>query len=86
MEDQNNNLWIGTHNQGLFKYNLDSGETSHFHQNGDDFHQISTNIIYRLLEDAEGRIWIGTIMVLIFTIRKYKKHHPIFLPTKIQLP
>jgi ligand-binding sensor domain-containing protein len=60
MEDHHRNLWIGTHNQGLFKYNPETGETSHFHREGDNYHQISTNIIYRLMEDTEGRIWMGT--------------------------
>ena len=54
LQDKAGNLWFGTSNNGLFKYD------------GKSFNQflvtngLNSNNIACLLEDKEGKIWIGT--------------------------
>lgn len=54
MSDKAGNLWFGTSNDGLYKYD------------GKSFHQylvadgLSSNSINDILEDKDGKIWIGT--------------------------
>ena len=54
LQDKSGNLWFGTSNNGLFKY--DGKSFSQFLvTNG-----LNSNNIACLLEDKEGKIWIGT--------------------------
>ncbi|GAB2870507.1 ligand-binding sensor domain-containing protein [Hymenobacter ruber] len=54
LQDKAGNLWFGTTENGLYKYD------------GKSFHQflvtdgLTSNNVYSLLEDKEGQIWIGT--------------------------
>ncbi|WP_298143649.1 two-component regulator propeller domain-containing protein [Flavobacterium sp.] len=54
MQDKSGNLWFGTTDNGLYKYD------------GKSFNQFTTkdgldsNKIYCILEDKEGKIWVGT--------------------------
>lgn len=49
-------LWLGTYGEGLKKLNLETKETvSYTEADG-----LSNNVIYGLLEDAEGYIWMST--------------------------
>ena len=54
LQDKAGNLWFGTSNDGLYKYD------------GKSFRQflvpdgLNSNSVYSLLEDKEGKIWIGT--------------------------
>lgn len=54
MEDKDGNLWFGTSDNGLYKYD------------GKSFHQflvadgLNSNAINNILEDKDGKIWIGT--------------------------
>jgi ligand-binding sensor domain-containing protein len=53
-QDKDDNIWFGTRENGLYKYD------------GKSFHQFTVNDgldcnnIYCILEDKEGKIWIGT--------------------------
>jgi two-component sensor histidine kinase/ligand-binding sensor domain-containing protein len=52
--DQNNQLWIGTSNKGLFKFA--SGTLSHFDQRSG----LPVENINTIFEDRSGNLWFGT--------------------------
>ncbi len=52
--DKQNALWIGTHNEGIFR--LFQGKVEHFgSQDG-----LSGDTVYRIFEDREGTLWVAT--------------------------
>jgi serine phosphatase RsbU (regulator of sigma subunit)/ligand-binding sensor domain-containing protein len=56
-----NILWIGTLNQGLFKYNLNTGEFRQYNKNVEAVSDIVTsNDVYYVLEDSKGIVWFST--------------------------
>ena len=56
-----NILWIGTSNQGLFKYNLNTGEFTQYNKNTEAVSDIVTNNdVYYVLEDNKGIVWFST--------------------------
>ena len=56
-----NILWIGTSNQGLFKYNLNTGEFTQYNKNTEAVSDIVTNNdVYYVLEDSKGIVWFST--------------------------
>ena len=56
LEDDLGNLWFGTYNDGLYKYNLEIGELEFFNtKNG-----MAHNFVSTISEDTEGNIWVGT--------------------------
>ncbi len=54
LQDKSGNLWFGTTTNGLFKYD---GKTFHQYTITDG---LDCNKIHCLLEDNEGKIWVGT--------------------------
>ncbi|MFP5039722.1 two-component regulator propeller domain-containing protein [Parasediminibacterium sp. JCM 36343] len=65
LEDRKGNIWFGTKGAGLFKATpLDAKKTNyqitHFVADAKNPYAISSNLIYSLLEDKLGRIWVGT--------------------------
>ncbi len=65
-EDRQGRIWLGTKGNGLFKAspvvgdNKTSYHLTHYLNNPDDAYSISSNILYDILEDKKGRIWIGS--------------------------
>ncbi|NOZ46217.1 MAG: hypothetical protein GXO79_05480, partial [Chlorobi bacterium] len=55
-EDTNENLWIGTYNGGLYKWNKKTNTTDIF----DIRDGLSSNFISTINSDKNGNIWIGT--------------------------
>lgn len=65
LQDRKGNIWLGTKGNGLFKavptdmtglkYKL-----THYRANRKDAHSLSSDLIYSLLEDKKGRIWLAT--------------------------
>ena len=56
IEDSKGNYWIGTHNDGLYKFNRETQELNFYNtRNGLAFNFPST-----LYEDSGGIIWVGT--------------------------
>jgi len=60
IQDRASNYWIGTQN-GLYKINLDKSTVEVFQKELDVNHQLSSNLVYCLLEDSDGLIWIATV-------------------------
>lgn len=54
MEDSDGNLWFGTTGEGLFKY--DGKLFMHFGMK----QGLNSNIIYSILQDKTGQVWVGT--------------------------
>lgn len=63
-QDSNENIWIGTEGDGLYKvnvnadYDLISAELFEYHEGNEA--SLSHNIINIIFEDKSGDIWIGT--------------------------
>ncbi|HET53813.1 MAG TPA: hypothetical protein ENN33_01190 [Ignavibacteria bacterium] len=59
-EDKNQNLWIGTSNGGLNKYDREKEIFVRYKHNPDDPLSISQDDVRRIFEDSRGNLWIGT--------------------------
>ncbi|TKB96247.1 hybrid sensor histidine kinase/response regulator transcription factor [Pedobacter cryophilus] len=64
-ESKNGIIWIGTKGQGLLmakplNKERTSYEVTRFLNDKKDSNSLSSDMIYAILEDAKGRIWIGT--------------------------
>jgi ligand-binding sensor domain-containing protein len=55
-EDHTGKLWIGTYGKGLDKFDPATGIFTHF----TSFSKLSTAVIYGILEDESGRLWLST--------------------------
>lgn len=58
---KNGSIWIGTMN-GLFKYNSKENEFEIFEHIPTDEESLNNEVIYSLLEDRAGLMWIGTYL------------------------
>lgn len=56
----NDDLWIGTYGNGLFHYDLSSGEKTQYHVEGKDHYYLSDNLVYDILLDTSNRLWVTT--------------------------
>jgi signal transduction histidine kinase/ligand-binding sensor domain-containing protein/CheY-like chemotaxis protein/AraC-like DNA-binding protein len=57
--DRHQNLWIGTYQHGLFRYDTHTGAYQQFLVNGSN-HDINENNVFCLRQDNQDRIWVGT--------------------------
>ena len=57
-----NELWFGSQGNGLFRINVENGDTiiNHYENNDYDRTSIPSNIVNSILSDRTGSIWIGT--------------------------
>lgn len=53
-------IWIGTVENGLLKYDAQSGEYEHFKFDENDQYSILSNTIESIYQDKQKNIWIGT--------------------------
>lgn len=60
IQDKASNYWIGTQN-GLYKIDVKKSTVEVFQKELDEDHQLSANLVYCLLEDSDGLIWIATV-------------------------
>lgn len=56
--DANNHLWVGTYLDGL--YELDDNLSVVNHYTAETEPALSDDLIYDLMEDSKGRLWVGT--------------------------
>lgn len=66
MEDRIGNVWLGTKGNGLFKASpVDKKRSSYslvnYRNDKNDPNSLSSDMIYSVIEDSKGRIWIGTL-------------------------
>jgi len=54
LEDDNKRLWIGTQNNGLYRYNLDEKKLEHY------ILPVNGQFVRTIYQDSYRRIWIGT--------------------------
>lgn len=59
-EDSKDRIWITTRGQGVVSIDFKSDSSVHFHVNGDENLELSSNIVYTVFEDERGDFWIGT--------------------------
>ncbi len=57
--DQDDNVWVGTRNNGLFRIDDRTGEVNGWTAHANNS-QLKDNYITSLYQDASNRIWIGT--------------------------
>lgn len=60
-KDREQNIWIGTSGQGLFRYSPDSGQLVQFQSNLIQPNSICSDHIRRIYEDSFGKIWITSL-------------------------
>lgn len=53
--DSNNNLWVGTYGSGLHVYDRSNDQFNRFDHHSEE----KSNIIWDVLEDSAGNIWVG---------------------------
>lgn len=58
-KDKENNLWIATLQDGLFKV-TDFHQTQQYKHDVNDSRSLSHNLVKCMVEDEAGRLWIGT--------------------------
>ncbi|WP_163379501.1 two-component regulator propeller domain-containing protein [Cyclobacterium sp. SYSU L10401] len=59
-EDQDQNLWVGTQNGGLFRYERDSDQFTRFLNDPADSVNLLEDEVRVLLADSNHQLWIGT--------------------------
>ena len=60
LEDSKGNLWVGTENAGLIKWQHDEKKLSQFKTDVRNDFGINSNSIWTLYEDQAGTIWVGS--------------------------
>ncbi len=58
-EDKNGNLWIGTHDGGIFKWDAEKGKND-FNAGIEKIEFSGKNVISKIICDSRNRIWAGT--------------------------
>ena len=59
-DKRNNCLWLGTWQQGLFRFNPSTNEFNNYRQDKNNPASLSSNNTYRVLSDSKGTLWVGT--------------------------
>ena len=60
VEDRAGFIWAGTSNNGLFRLDPKNGHWKIYRHNENDPSSLSNNVVYRLLVDHDGTLWIAT--------------------------
>jgi ligand-binding sensor domain-containing protein len=58
-EDSKGNMWIGTRNGGINRYNRDTDSFVHYKHDPDNPFSISCDSIIHIFEDSQGIMWIS---------------------------
>ncbi|WP_196492451.1 EAL domain-containing protein [Psychrosphaera haliotis] len=58
--DENDNLWVGTEDSGLFILNISSNNVTTFAYDASEPSSICSNLINDILKDKSGNLWIAT--------------------------
>ena len=60
-EDKNGDLWIGSNNDGLIHWKINTGEPQLFVREVSDANSLSSDAVSCLLRTRDGKLWIGTL-------------------------
>ncbi|HVK96673.1 MAG TPA: ATP-binding protein, partial [Flavisolibacter sp.] len=60
LEDHDGTIWVGTHNKGVYYFNLETNEKGHLENNPNSKNSLTTNTINALYEDRFHSIWFAT--------------------------
>ncbi len=60
LQDSQGNIWFGTWNKGLQKYDPEFNRVTVFKNSPGDLHSLSNNTVRSLFMDAKGALWVGT--------------------------
>lgn len=71
VEDKDGIIWIGTFYKGLYSYNSQTKQLTHYNTGEFVKYNISTSDVRKIIVDSEGVIWAGTTSGL-FRIKKQK--------------
>ncbi|QIA07681.1 ligand-binding sensor domain-containing protein [Draconibacterium halophilum] len=58
--DNNNFVWIGNYADGLYQINLTNGQSRKFSADQKGNRHLLHNLVHKINEDQQGRVWIGT--------------------------
>lgn len=72
-QDQQERIWIGTENEGLFMVDLQAGSASHFFHTPDNTYGVKSNSIWSLHSGKNGTVWIGTYNQGLFKMDPYEE-------------
>ncbi|WP_316821345.1 two-component regulator propeller domain-containing protein [Pedobacter gandavensis] len=61
LEDNKNNLWVGTHSGGLELMDRKSGTFKHFRFRKGQANSISSNVIRKMIQARDGKLWVSTL-------------------------
>lgn len=61
--EEPNTLWVGTHNDGLFKYAI-GREVQHFSANPSNSYSLQDKRVQSLYMDRFGNLWVGTMFAV----------------------
>lgn len=59
-KDRSGIIWIGTFNEGLNRYNTETGQFARYVHDPADPQSLSNNSILSIFQDSRGTLWIGT--------------------------
>jgi len=59
-EDRKGNLWIGTNNGGLSRYDRKKDAFIHYRESSGDYQGLSQKTVTSIFEDRQDNLWIGT--------------------------
>jgi len=62
--DLNNNLWLGTHGEGLYKWQPEFNKIYQYKHIENDSKSLSNNMIRSIALHPDGQIWVGTFVGL----------------------
>lgn len=60
VEDDNDNLWLGSYTRGITVLKNQTGELTYYRNDKDDPNSLSDNLIRSIFIDSENQIWICT--------------------------
>lgn len=60
IQDHHQAFWVAT-NDGLYRMQRNGIQPEHYSAEAEGDHKISSNLVYAVLEDGNGAIWVGTI-------------------------
>ena len=68
MLDSKGNFWVGTYEGGLNKFSVKEGKFTNKENSTEPIYHLANNV-YNLIEDVQGRLWIGSLDKGLFSVK-----------------